>query len=133
MRILVDIAIKALSPAINDPTTAVQALDQIEDILLMLAGRRLPDGVYQDELQFVNLTDHDGDTARAVSLQVGLPSLAYSFPMDTDPGWDTEGQWAFGQPTGSGSYAGDSVRVGVAVAVMMRPPGRHRRCRRSPR
>jgi Predicted membrane protein (DUF2254) len=31
IRLLVDIAIKALSPAINDPTTAVQALDQIED------------------------------------------------------------------------------------------------------
>jgi uncharacterized membrane protein len=36
MRILVDVAIKALSPAINDPTTAVQALDQIEDLLLRL-------------------------------------------------------------------------------------------------
>jgi uncharacterized membrane protein len=32
IRLLVDIAIKALSPAINDPTTAVQALDQIEDL-----------------------------------------------------------------------------------------------------
>ena len=29
IRLLVDIGIKALSPAINDPTTAVQALDQI--------------------------------------------------------------------------------------------------------
>jgi uncharacterized membrane protein len=29
-RPVVDIAIRALSPAINDPTTAVQALDQIE-------------------------------------------------------------------------------------------------------
>jgi uncharacterized membrane protein len=36
IRILVDIAIKALSPAINDPTTAVQALDQVEDLLLRL-------------------------------------------------------------------------------------------------
>jgi len=33
IRLLVDIAIKALSPAINDPTTAVQAIDQIEDLL----------------------------------------------------------------------------------------------------
>ncbi len=31
IRLLVHIAIRALSPAINDPTTAVQALDQIED------------------------------------------------------------------------------------------------------
>jgi uncharacterized membrane protein len=36
LRILVDVAIKALSPAINDPTTAVQALDQIEDLMLRL-------------------------------------------------------------------------------------------------
>jgi uncharacterized membrane protein len=41
-RILVDIAIKALSPAINDPTTAVQALDQIDDLLRRLS--RLPLG-----------------------------------------------------------------------------------------
>jgi uncharacterized membrane protein len=31
LRLLVDVGIKALSPAINDPTTAVQALDQIGD------------------------------------------------------------------------------------------------------
>jgi uncharacterized membrane protein len=41
IRILVDVAIKALSPAINDPTTAVQALDQIEDLLLRLGQRTL--------------------------------------------------------------------------------------------
>ncbi len=37
MRILVDIAIKALSPAINDPTTAVQVLDHVEALLGDLA------------------------------------------------------------------------------------------------
>jgi uncharacterized membrane protein len=41
LRLLVDVAIKALSPAINDPTTAVQALDQIEDLLLRLGRRDL--------------------------------------------------------------------------------------------
>lgn len=44
IRLLVDIAIKALSPAINDPTTAVQALDQIEDLLRRLARHDLADG-----------------------------------------------------------------------------------------
>jgi uncharacterized membrane protein len=38
-RILVDIAIKALSKAINDPTTAVLAIDQLQR-LLRSAGRR---------------------------------------------------------------------------------------------
>ena len=48
LRLLVDIAIKALSPAINDPTTAVQALDQIEDLLLRLGRRRLEIGAFCD-------------------------------------------------------------------------------------
>ena len=48
LRLLVDIAIKALSPAINDPTTAVQALDQIEDLLLRLGRRRLEIGQFHD-------------------------------------------------------------------------------------
>ena len=48
IRLLVDIAIKALSPAINDPTTAVEALNQIEDLLLRLGQRRLDIGTYHD-------------------------------------------------------------------------------------
>ena len=41
LRLLVDVAIKALSPAVNDPTTAVQALDQIEDFLRRIGRRTL--------------------------------------------------------------------------------------------
>jgi uncharacterized membrane protein len=48
LRILVDIAVKALSPAVNDPTTAVQALDQISDLLLRLSRRRLEIGAFYD-------------------------------------------------------------------------------------
>jgi uncharacterized membrane protein len=40
LRMLVDIAVRALSASINDPTTAVQALDRIETILIELHGRR---------------------------------------------------------------------------------------------
>jgi uncharacterized membrane protein len=40
-RILVDIALKALSPAINDPTTAVLAIDQIHRLLRMVGRRHL--------------------------------------------------------------------------------------------
>ena len=39
LRMLVDIAIRALSPAVNDPTTAVQALDRIEGLLVELYRR----------------------------------------------------------------------------------------------
>jgi uncharacterized membrane protein len=48
LRMLVDIAIRALSPAVNDPTSAIQALDQIDDILTRLAGRSLGDGRLHD-------------------------------------------------------------------------------------
>jgi uncharacterized membrane protein len=39
LRMFVDIAIRALSPAINDPTTAVQVLDRIEAMLVELYER----------------------------------------------------------------------------------------------
>ena len=39
LRMLVDIAIRALSPAVNDPTTAVQALDRLEELLVELHRR----------------------------------------------------------------------------------------------
>lgn len=48
IRLLVDIGIRALSPAVNDPTTAVQALDQIEDLLIRLGRRRLEIGAFRD-------------------------------------------------------------------------------------
>jgi uncharacterized membrane protein len=48
IRLLVDIAIKALSPAVNDPTTAVQAMDQIEDLLRRLGRRDLDAGYARD-------------------------------------------------------------------------------------
>ena len=40
-RILVDIALKALSPAINDPTTAVLAIDQVHRLLRQVGRRKL--------------------------------------------------------------------------------------------
>jgi uncharacterized membrane protein len=40
-RILVDIAIKGLSPAINDPTTAVLAIDQLHRLVRSVGKRRL--------------------------------------------------------------------------------------------
>ncbi|MGX7826888.1 DUF2254 domain-containing protein [Actinokineospora sp. 24-640] len=40
-RQLVDIALRALSPSLNDPTTAVQVIDQLHDLLRCLATRPL--------------------------------------------------------------------------------------------
>ena len=49
-RILVDIALKALSPAINDPTTGVLAIDQIHRLLRKVGLRRLRGEVLADGL-----------------------------------------------------------------------------------
>jgi uncharacterized membrane protein len=39
---IVDIALKAISPAVNDPTTAVGCVDQLSRILILYASRELP-------------------------------------------------------------------------------------------
>jgi uncharacterized membrane protein len=49
IRAVVDIALRALSPAVNDPTTAVQGLDGVEVLLLDLSGRLLERGQITDE------------------------------------------------------------------------------------
>lgn len=49
IRIMVDIANRALSPAVNDPTSAVQVLDYLEDLLLLMGRSDLSaQGMYRD-------------------------------------------------------------------------------------
>jgi uncharacterized membrane protein len=48
-RVLVDIAIKALSPAINDPTTATQVIDELERLLAILSVRAEEPGSFYDD------------------------------------------------------------------------------------
>jgi uncharacterized membrane protein len=58
-RIIVDIANKGLSPAINDPTTGVLALDQLHHLLRNVGCRELSDGRVRDsggKLRFVYRT-----------------------------------------------------------------------------
>ena len=45
VRQLVDIALKAISPAMNDPTTAATCLGYLRAALVALAGRDMPSGV----------------------------------------------------------------------------------------
>ena len=65
-RQLVDTASRALSPAINDPTTAVQALLRVEDLLARVIDQPDPTGWY---------TDHDG-TVRVRLIEPGFLRLA---------------------------------------------------------
>jgi V8-like Glu-specific endopeptidase len=64
-------------------------------------------GTYEDTVSFINTTNHQGDTTRPVSLEVGSPILFYSWNLSGDPGWSTEGQWAYGQPIGGGGDHGN--------------------------
>ncbi|HEX5569623.1 MAG TPA: DUF2254 family protein, partial [Streptomyces sp.] len=47
-RQLEDIAVRAMSPAINDPATACTAVGHLADLLVKLAGRRLGPAVHPD-------------------------------------------------------------------------------------
>src|SRR5262249_52492350 len=69
-RILVDIASKGLSPAINDPTTAVLAIDQIHHLLRNVGGRNLEDERVRDAAGRLRLVYRTPDWADFVQLAV---------------------------------------------------------------
>ncbi len=54
-RLLADISSKALSPGVNDPSTSIQALDQIDELLRIVANRRLIPGVIRDREDRIRL------------------------------------------------------------------------------
>ena len=75
IRQLVDIAIRALSPAVNDPTTAVQSLDRVHGVLRVVAGRPDPSGCYLDPSGAVRLIEPVAGWNRLVDLaftEIGL-------------------------------------------------------------
>jgi uncharacterized membrane protein len=61
VRQLVEVAVRALSPGINDPHTAISVLDRLGASLCDMAGRNLPSGAWL----------HDGQTSLLV------PSVHY--------------------------------------------------------
>ena len=67
LRAIVDIALRALSPAVNDPTTAVQALDGIDALLLEFAAR---------DLQRGRITGEDG------ALRLVYPNMVWEDLLD---------------------------------------------------
>jgi uncharacterized membrane protein len=59
---IVDIALKAISPAVNDPTTAINCVDQLSRILIRFASRDVPEprlydlqGVARVSIQWIDL------------------------------------------------------------------------------
>ncbi len=104
LRQLVDIAEKALSPGVNDPTTATQALDQIHNVMRQLATRRFPDEVIVDDrgaprvltherrwedlvrLAFEEVREYGAESSQLRSrLEVTLQDLAACVPMSRRP------------------------------------------------
>ncbi len=72
------------------------------------AANFLGNGMYTDLVRFINLTNHDGDTERDVTLEIGVPSKQYEWTLDTNPGWTISGgAWAYGKPTGAGGAYGN--------------------------
>jgi uncharacterized membrane protein len=69
-RLIVDIASKGLSPAINDPTTAVLAIDQIHHLLRHVGGRRLDNEKVRDAAGRVRLIYRTPDWEDFVVLAV---------------------------------------------------------------
>jgi uncharacterized membrane protein len=103
MRIVVDTAIRALSPAVNDPTTAVNALDVIEVLVRDLAGRDLEASLARDATGDVRL-------------------------VWRSPSWDDVLDLAFGEIR---HYGADSIQICRRLRALLEdllastPPERH--------
>ncbi len=70
LRQLVDIAIRALSPAVNDPTTAVQSIDRINDLLAIAGLRPPPSGLRVDADDVPRLTRPLADFEQLLTLSL---------------------------------------------------------------
>ena len=81
---LVEIAIRALSPAVNDTFTALTCIDWLVDGLCRLSGRQLSERVYRDRLGRMRLIDAGPSYARMVNRSFdkirqagrGMPAVA---------------------------------------------------------
>jgi C1A family cysteine protease len=72
----------------------------------------LDEGVYLETISFTNLTNHMGDSMRLAVLCVGPSGELISWDMGSDPGWTTDGDWAYGTPTGQGGAYGNPDPTG---------------------
>ena len=69
-RQLVDTAIRALSPAVNDPTTGVQAIDRLSDLLAITGNRLDPTGLRVDSAGTVRIKRKLRDVERLLVLSL---------------------------------------------------------------
>jgi hypothetical protein len=67
---------------------------------------QLGSGVHSEAILFEDVT-HATTTPAVHDFLVG-EQVAFDFPFDTDPGWQTQGAWAFGVPLGGGGVSNGS-------------------------
>jgi hypothetical protein len=65
----------------------------------------------------------DGGDSNAADINISvlpnIPRQVYQFLLDNaDPGWATEGQWAFGRPTGNGTHSRDPINGYTGLNVL---------------
>ena len=68
IRQLVDVGTQALSPAINQMTTAVQVIDRLQDLLLRIGRRPRPSGLFTDDRGVVRLVEPTTDASYLLDL-----------------------------------------------------------------
>ena len=73
LRQLTDVAVKALSPGINDPTTAVHALGHVAALLCELAGRDLGPRLLRDDQEQVRVVLRGPGFEELLELAVAQP------------------------------------------------------------
>ena len=87
---LVEIAIRALSPAVNDTFTALTCIDWLSAGLCRISERKLAEGVYRDRLGQIRLIEFDPSYTRMVNratdkirqAAAGMPAVVIRL-MDT--------------------------------------------------
>ena len=73
IRHLVDVALRALSPGINDPNTALVVIDRLRAALSRLMGRALPTGIHRDAagtVRVIGKSNRHGDVLDAAFHQI---------------------------------------------------------------
>ena len=80
----------------------------VVEVAVNAVADALPVGNYTGTVSFTNLSDGFGSTTRTVELAMGVLEEIVSFPLDLDPGWTMEGDWAFGVPLGGGGEHGEA-------------------------
>jgi C1A family cysteine protease len=103
----------SVNPAANwltltGATSGMLYPDSTEEVTLVVNSNAnsLTEGAYTTTVFFENTTNHMGDCSRDILLAVGSNSVIYQWDLETNPGWATEDQWAFGVPAGLGGEHG---------------------------